>query len=340
MHKLGPELFGRLTGGLTLDYSKYAEAYTVPDGQFDCSRMLDGSHEPEPAECVFCGRKLRYERMELEDGSFLCWNAEPERCTCEQSRAWWEELIAREREQAAEEEMRKKAALHQQLLENAIGRSGLPPASRRTFDTFVPETPDLLRSLELCRGYAEMFPERLSLGQGMILQGNVGTGKTHLAASVALHIMDRGLGSVIWREEAQVMLDFRSAYGRGPSAGSAQKSEKDVLQAYLSCDLLVLDDVGKDRETEWSISKLFSVLNGRYELGRPTVITTNLDRDEMSRKFAHAEQGGQGSGGWTAAAIMSRLGDAERFLTVHVQGRDYRTKPGMPSWARDVLRGA
>lgn len=308
-------------------------AVVFPHGEFDCSRMQQGWYEPPPAVCAFCGRELGYSRMCLEDGTFLCWEPQPERCSCGQAAAWWAALEERERMQAAEEQAQKSARLRQEVLENALGRSGLPAElCRRDFASFETDTPDLQRSFDLCRGYAESFGTRREAGDGLLIRGGVGVGKTHLAAAIALHIMRSSLGTVIWRGERELMLDFRSAY-----AAEGHRTEKEILHAYLGSDLLIIDDFGKDRISGWSAGIFFSVLNGRCEMGRSTVLTTNLSDAEIAAKLGCAEQSAEEGGGWTSSAIMSRLSDMRRFMRVRVRGRDRRAGSAPPDWVRAAL---
>ena len=76
------------------------------------------------------------------------------------------------------------------------------------------------------------------------------------------------------------MLDFiRDSYS------DSEVSDKDYLNLYYSVDLLVIDDLGKEKPTEWVLEKLFLIVNNRYNNYLPIVITTNYNRNQLRERL-------------------------------------------------------
>lgn len=134
---------------------------------------------------------------------------------------------------------------------------------------------------------------------GLILTGGYGTGKTHLAAAIANNLVEKG-----------VMVLFDTYAGHLDRLKKEMDSSE--LRGYLdkmkSMPMLVIDDLGKEKKTEWSQQILFSVLNHRYEHYLPTVITSNMSPKEIPE--------------YVEGAVASRL--METFEIVQMHSSDYR----------------
>lgn len=124
----------------------------------------------------------------------------------------------------------------------------------------------------------------------LLLAGDVGTGKTSLAGSVALTWVARGR-SVLYRTAPTLAITLRSApLYRRDREDPPTPTAPELIQALLDVELLVLDDLGAeaggteregDRLREW----LYAVLVGRIDLGRPTVVTTNLNKEAIQARY-------------------------------------------------------
>ena len=112
--------------------------------------------------------------------------------------------------------------------------------SDRTFERWNKEK--FPQAYKVARAYAENF-NRLSEKNSLILQGNPGTGKTHLAAAIANYIIDNYEESVYFISSIDLLRTLRSSYESNDFSNTMQRIE--------NCELLVIDDLGKEKSSEW-----------------------------------------------------------------------------------------
>ena len=275
-------------------------------GGYNCQREI-----PEPVECEFCGRKLYHEALVM-GRTVLMFAPFPQRCTCEQAKAKWAEADAEEARQKAEAEKEAAQATRRSKIERLLGRSGIKKRfQQRTFANFIRDTPERRRCYDTAKTYADSFPQRAERGEGLYIEGTYGTGKTHLAAAIALQLIGCGV-PVVCKTSGDLLADIKEAFD------NSDATEYEILKAYKTVDLLIVDDLGKEQCTDWSVSTLYSILNDRYEDMKPTIITTNYNADELVR--ALTPKGGDGT---KARAIISRLREVSTVITM--AWPDYRT---------------
>ena len=115
---------------------------------------------------------------------------------------------------------------------------------------------------------------KVTTNKGLFITGAYGVGKTYLASCIANEIIKNGK-SVIFGTLIQ-LLDF---------IRDSEVSDKDYLNLYSSVDLLVIDDLGKEKPTELVLEKLFLIVNNRYNNYLPIVITTNYNRNQLRERL-------------------------------------------------------
>lgn len=164
---------------------------------------------------------------------------------------------------------------------------------KRTFNNF--NSQDRERAYGICMRAAESIVKGDK--KSILLIGDVGTGKTHLAASIANYCMEHG-----------IVVKFGNITDIFQSLKNAFTKEEDILGEVKSVPLLVLDDLGKERTTEWTNETIYSIINYRYEHMLSTIVTTNLPLVEMQEKIGEA--------------TVSRL--MEMCEYVSMDGKDYR----------------
>lgn len=134
----------------------------------------------------------------------------------------------------------------------------------------------------------------------LYIAGDIGAGKTFLASCIAVDLTKIGV-RVIWRNVSDVLREIRATYDR------RDISEQDVIDSFVAPDILILDDLGKERPTEWAIEQLFSIFNARYDRNRPIIVTTNYGGAELARRLTPAKQNNADVDDTTAQAIVDRL---------------------------------
>ena len=167
---------------------------------------------------------------------------------------------------------RKQDYIRGQFVKAAIPKRFL----NRTFDNYEVTSQQQQLALNISRHYASHFAERLENGGGLILQGKPGTGKTHLACAIANQVITNG-ASARFTTVMQLVRAIRATWKR-----DSVQSEDAVLQSIIDYDLLIIDEIGVQYETESEKLILFDVLNGRYENEKPTILLTNLVGQELN----------------------------------------------------------
>ena len=159
---------------------------------------------------------------------------------------------------------------------------------------------------------AEGIAAKVEQGRGAYICGPVGTGKTHLASAVARLLVDGGT-SVRVTDMLGVLAAIKGTYG-------GDGTEDGVLSRLSRVGCLVLDDLGKESPTDWTLGQVFRVVNDRYESMRPVIVTTQYGKGDLIRRLA------KNGDKETAVAIVSRL--SEMCDKYELQGKDRRLSNG------------
>ena len=132
------------------------------------------------------------------------------------------------------------------------------------------------RNLRTCRTYTTTF----SLGSGNLLfNGGTGLGKTFLSACIARGVADKGY-SVIYETATHLFNKLEQAKFN-PTEDARQEASK-----FTACDLLIVDDLGTEMPGQFVTAALYSLLNDRLLAGKPMIISTNLNVDEIHRRYS------------------------------------------------------
>ncbi len=132
------------------------------------------------------------------------------------------------------------------------------------------------RNFKVCRTYALTFTPNAG---NLLFVGGTGLGKTFLSACIARAVADRGC-SVVY-ESANHLFGKLEQAKFSPSEESRREAAK-----FTDCDLLIIDDLGTEMPGQFVTAALYSLVNDRLLMGKPMVISTNLNVDEMSRRYS------------------------------------------------------
>lgn len=168
--------------------------------------------------------------------------------------------------------------------------------------------------------YARDFPAALPDRDrsGLLFYGGVGTGKTHLAVAIAQELLGRGIGCV-FSDYRDLLKRIQATFDPANPA-----TEAGVVAPLLQADVLILDDLGVGRATDWALETLHYILNHRYSQRLATILTTNLEDLATSlekREVVLVQAVGE--------RLRSRLYEMCTFIALH--GDDFRRANAAPT---------
>lgn len=209
----------------------------------------------------------------------------PALCFCEQETIRLEEQKRREMEQAMQIKRAKASCIHDQALLHA------------TFE----KDDGTLEQMKSARRYVETWEKRKAENTGLLLWGPAGTGKTFYAACIANALIEKGV-PVLMTSIPKILNQISGAF---------QTDRNEMLQEMMRYHLLILDDFGVERESEYSMEQLFLVVDERYKSRLPLIVTTNYSMDRLLHPADLTHQ-----------RIYDRL--LSMCIPIRFSGKDYR----------------
>ncbi len=168
--------------------------------------------------------------------------------------------------QIKKEEHQQEMMRIERLREASLIKEKLRNASLKTFQT----TPENKKLFTIVSNYVDNFEEMYRSGEGLLLFGPVGTGKSYAAACIANELLSRST-SVIMTSFAKIL----------QTIGDIKVDESAYMARLNSAKLLILDDLGTERDTGYAIEKVYNIIDSRYLAEKPLILTTNLDFQDM-----------------------------------------------------------
>ena len=247
--------------------------------------------DPEPFDAACCGRQIIPEPITTLGGALTLWQWRYCDCMTEALDVAEEERLRRDAEEKQRQQWRLRQAALDALCPQWHESSKVP---RQTFGTFVAD--DVNRAVvNRVKHWMSAVPP-----EGFLLVGPVGTGKSHLVRAVSHELRAQ------YRTVMYTTVPFLLERLRGPAAVEMTA----VLKAMTSADVVIWDDLGAEKPTEWALDRLYLLLDARYETETPLIATSN----------------------WTPSGLEARLGPrlVSRLLEMgpvwEVPGSDYRVR--------------
>ena len=204
----------------------------------------------KPVYCPICGKEKMWVQIPMfEKVHNIC-----VQCECEQE----ERESRRKALKSFEMEQKKKrvvsnATIPKKLLNAKFGAFEPIAENKAVYDK--------------CKDYAESFNKHTETG--FCLYGGAGVGKSHLAAAVADKLLENGY-SVKFRVLPELLYELRATY-------NGEGNEREIIDYLCNVDLLILDDAGAEKPSEWVQEKIYLVVNSRYNHSKPIILTTNSE---------------------------------------------------------------
>lgn len=201
---------------------------------------------------------------------------------------------------------RQKAAADK--LARRLGSAMIPPRFQgKTFETFVADEEKKAKVLRVCQDYADNFNKHYNEGRSLLLLGNVGTGKTHLAAAIADQVIKQTGSTALYRTVYGILQYVKGSFDR-----ESEYNESDAFSAFIEPHLLIIDEVGATKTTEFEQQTLFNIINGRYEQQIPTIVISNLMPEELVQALGERSVDRLREGGGIAQVFT--WGSARKYI--------------------------
>lgn len=213
--------------------------------------------------CPKCGEPI--ERVTYLPG-FHRYIKGPVMCSCKKT-----ELQAKEiEEQNKEKQIRLKQIIKSSLMDEKFKQC--------TFSTWD-FNKGTRKMYSIGRKYTEKFMVMKNKSIGLLIHGAPGNGKTHTTACITNELISKMVPVICVSINA--LLDrIKETYNKWGKEG-----EETVLRSLQNADLLIIDDLGTEQNTDWSQTRIYNILDSRYRNGLPLIVTTNLTLEELKEKY-------------------------------------------------------
>lgn len=170
-----------------------------------------------------------------------------------------------------------------------------PRLAKASFETFISKTKQQQAALEICTAYDL---EKVRSGSGLYLFGKYGTGKTHLAIAIVRALMEANPNEFGARYDDTYSLynperqEYQGLYCSffpvvdlldmwRPGSEAKQRRGEWLFHRAKADDLVILDDIGAEKASDWTEDRLYAVVDCRYRVNRATIFTTNCSEKEL-----------------------------------------------------------
>ena len=211
--------------------------------------------------------------------------------------------------EARELELAKEKQLQEQQRIARLKANGLQDASLRQF-AFANDT-GINPKMQKAHSYVEHWPEMKATATGLLLWGNVGTGKSFFAGCIANALLDQGV-PVLMTNFSRIL---------NALTGMFSDDRNKYIDSLNHYSLLIIDDLGMERGTEYALEQVFNVIDARLRSNLPLIVTTNLTLDELKHPADLAHE-----------RIYSRV--LERCIPLKINNQNIRQMKAQENFTR------
>ena len=222
----------------------------------------------------FCGKKLIPIGLD-----YLYANISPdaikyERCNCNEAQEYWNNVDKQE----YEIEKRK----HYKNIINKIYKKNYVEGKfqEQNFENFNINSENEM-AVKVAKDYTDKNIERMQ-NDGLIITGESGVGKTHLAASIANKLIEND--KIVLMGRLTMLLDMIKETFRDNT-----KSENELIELYSNVDMIIIDDLGTEKISQWALEKLYTIIQNRNENRLSITITTRFDKHGLIERFSQSQ---------------------------------------------------
>ena len=237
-------------------------------------------------KCEYCGRELTPIGLDYLYANFSPDNIEYERCTCKKAQEYWKEKDKKDYEITKRKHFRE--VINKIYKQNYIGMK----FQNLNFENFNSNSENEL-AIAIAKDYVNKNITSENTN-GLIIMGESGVGKTHLAASIANKLIEND--KIVLMERLTTLLDMIKETFKDNT-----KSENELVDLYSNVDMIIIDDLGTEKISNWALEKLYSIIENRNENMLPIIITTRFDKQGLIERFSQSQDE------QLADAIISKL---------------------------------
>lgn len=225
----------------------------LPIAESGAERLAEGDHIGEDG-LVYCGKCGSKKQLRVKFGD----KTHVVRCVC---KCESKELEEKKRQEEYEEQMRRINRLKEASMMDKKYREV-------TFKKYEVREENK-KVFEMAKKYAGRFQDMYKKNQGLLLYGPVGTGKSFTAACIGNYLLNNAK-PVIMTSFVKILQDIWE-----------NDREAEYITILNSASLLIVDDLGTERETDYALEKVYNIIDSRVRANKPMIITSNLELNDM-----------------------------------------------------------
>lgn len=225
----------------------------LPISESGAERLAEGDHIGEDG-LVYCGKCGSRKQLRVKFGD----KTHVVRCVC---KCESKELEEKKRQEEYEEQMRRINRMKEASMMDKKYREV-------TFDKYEVREENK-KVFEMAKKYADRFQDMYKKNQGLLLYGPVGTGKSFTAACIGNYLLNNAK-PVIMTSFVKILQDIWE-----------NDREAEYITILNSASLLIIDDLGTERETDYALEKVYNIIDSRVRANKPMIITSNLELNDM-----------------------------------------------------------